>query len=398
MPGMRQRWSQVFSLIGALAMGCGPTPATSDGGAPIDEAKMRAILKLPEQFELPALPAFNLPTPEKIRLGRRLFYDKRLSANQTQACAGCHEQARAFADGKRTPTGSTGHVLVRNSQGLANVAYNATFTWASNGLRELEDQLQVPLRNDNPIELGVTDARADEVLSRFSADPEYAAMFTAAFPESESGPTINKVIFALASFCRTLLSANSPYDRYVQGDKTALNDSQRRGLAHFNGEQFECFHCHTGTNFTVSYRDIHSTPGNLRFPFFNNGLYNVDGTGGYPAQDQGLFDLTLRPDDRGRFRPSSLRNIALTAPYMHDGSLATLRDVVKHYTAGGTVTETGPAAGDGRLSPLKSGLVRPFAATEQEIDDVVAFLESLTDGSFVNNPDFSDPFVPGSEP
>jgi cytochrome c peroxidase len=172
-----------------------------------------------------------------------------------------------------------------------------------------------------------------------------------------------------------------------------LTEAQRRGLALFNGERFECCPCHSGVNLTASYRDFHSTPGDTSYPFFNNGLYNVDGEGGYPPHDQGLFDLTSNEADRGRFRPPALRNVALTAPYMHDGSIPTLRDVVLHYAAGGRVIETGPFAGDGRVSPLKSGLVRGFAATEEEIDDVVAFLESLTDPSFVENPAFSNPFI-----
>ncbi len=360
------------------------------------EERLRAALAIPAGLEVPFVPEFNEPTPEKIQLGRRLFYDKRLSANRTLSCSGCHEQRLAFADGKRTPTGSTGHTLARNSPGLANVAYNSTLTWANNGLRELEDQLQVPIRADNPIELGVTDAHVDEVLARFDQDADYARLFSAAFPESQSGATVNKIVFALATFCRTLVSADSPYDRYVSGDKSALTEQQKRGLAHFNGERFECFHCHTGVNLTSSYRDIHTTPGSLRFPFFNNGLYNLDGTGSYPPHDQGLYDVTLRPDDRGRFRPQSLRQVALTAPYMHDGSIPTLRDVVKHYAAGGRLTESGPFAGDGRLSPLKSGLVRAFAVTDEEISDVVAFLESLTDEGFLNNPAFSDPFQESS--
>jgi len=371
----------------ALALGaCGGDEITPDSRA------LRELLGLPPGLELPAVPEFNPLTREKIDLGRHLFYDRRLSGNQTQACAGCHFQRLAFADDKKTPEGSTGHILVRNSQGLANVAYFSSLTWANNGLLELEDQLQVPIRNDNPVELGVSDGLQDEVLARFDDDPEYAAMFQAAFPESTSGATINKIVFALASFCRTMISGNAPYDRYVAGDKSALTDSQRRGLALFNGERFECFHCHTGVNLTVSYRDANTTPGTIRYPFFNNGLYNVGGDGSYPAHDQGLYDLTLDPADRGLFRPPSLRNIAITAPYMHDGSLPTLRDVVKHYAAGGTVTSSGAFAGDGRLSPLKSGLVRGFRATEQEVEDLLSFLESLTDQTFIENPALASPF------
>ena len=389
-------------VAAGLALGCG------DGDQPIqaappaqepqpepelqDEATVRALLALPDLLEAPAIPALNPLSKEKIELGRYLFYDQKLSANQTQSCSSCHLQEFAFADGKKTPTGSTGDVLFRNSPGLANAFYQSTLTWANNVLLELEQQLEVPIRNDHPTELGVSDGARDEVLARFDDDPEYARMFAAAFPDEKRGASIKKIVFALSSFCRSLVSADSPYDRYRAGDKAALNASQRRGLALVSGERLECFHCHTGVNLTVSYRDANTTSGTIRYPFFNNGLYNVDGEGSYPPHDQGLYDLTLDPGDRGLFRPPSLRNVALTAPYMHDGSIPTLRDVVKHYAAGGTVLEAGPFAGDGRVSPLKSGLVRGFKITEAELDDVVAFLESLTDDSFVQNPAFASPF------
>jgi cytochrome c peroxidase len=356
-----------------------------------DEQDLRKLLALPAHMPLPAIPEFNPLTQEKITLGRFLFYDKKLSANQTQSCESCHFQIDAFSDGVSTPIGSTGHALVRNSQGLSNVAYNATFTWSNDTFFELEDQLNVPIRADNPIELGVTDAELDNVLSRFNEDEQYQQMFKAAFPDSDSGVTMNKIIFSLASFVRTMISASSPYDEYVQGDKEALTAQQKKGFSLFNGEKFECFHCHTGINFTVSYKDASTLSGALLFPFFNNGLYNVDSDGSYPKTDQGIFDLSSDPADKGKFRPTSLRNIEFTAPYMHDGSIATLREVVEHYVRGGTLTTSGINQGDGKYSPYKSELIPGFSATEEEIDAVVAFLESLSDYDFINNEKFSNP-------
>ena len=378
------RTGRLAALLCSVFCACAPSQA------PDESAALRELLALPSRLQLPAIPAFNPLTKAKIVLGRRLFYEKRLSGNQTQSCATCHLQEQGFADGKKTPTGSTGQVLRRNSPGLANVAYFPTFSWANNGLLELEDLLPVPIRGDDPIELGVTDGVREQVLARFDADPTYKALFAEAFPDSVSGATINKIVFSLASFCRTLISGDSPYDRYLTGDETALTAQQRRGLALFNGERFECFHCHRGTNLTVSYRDSNVPPGSVQYAFFNNGLYNVGGQGSYPAYDQGLYDLTLNPKDRGLFRPPSLRNVALTAPYMHDGSIATLREVIMHYAAGGRVLSSGTYAGDGRISPLKSGLITGFTATDEEIDDVVAFLESLTDLRFTQNPAFAD--------
>jgi cytochrome c peroxidase len=351
------------------------------------------MLRLPSHFAVPAVPEYNPVTPEKIALGRRLFYDARLSANETQSCASCHQQALAFSDGAPTPHGSTGQPLLRNSQGLANAAYFTTLTWGNNALRELEDQIRVPILSDNPIELGVLDGVRSQVLQRFDEDPDYQTLFHAAFPEDTSGASINKITYALASFCRTLVSGDSPYDRYYRGDRSALTEPQIRGLRLFNSERLECFHCHSGLNFSTSYRDEHTTDGTITYPFFNNGLYNVGGDGSYPSGNQGLYEVTGNPADRGRFRPAGLRNVARTAPYMHDGSVATLEDVVRHYARGGRLIESGPFAGDGRESPLKSGLVRGFEISDDEIADVVAFLESLTDEAFLRNPDLSNPFT-----
>ena len=301
--------------------------------------------------------------------------------------AGVGDQ-QCVGDGEKTPTGSTGTVLTRNSMALANVAYNSSYTWASDNLLTLEDQIKIPLLSDNPVELGVTDGVRDEVFARFEQDPEYAQLFQDAFPDDAARVTTNKVVFALASFCRSLISGDSPYDHHVAGDKTALTEQQRLGLSLFNGERFECFHCHGGVLLTKAYHDANRLEPQLAF--FNNGLYNVDGEGSYPPYDQGLYELTLNPDHRGLFRPPSLRNIALTAPYMHDGSIATLHEVVEHYAAGGRLLEDGPFAGDGRVSPLKSGLIRGFEATDEEIDAVVAFLEAMTDETFTTNPAYAD--------
>jgi cytochrome c peroxidase len=362
-----------------------------------ENLSVREILELPDHMPTPAIPDFNPLTNAKIQLGRFLFYEQKLSANQTQSCASCHNQALAFSDGIAQPVGSTGHQLVRNSQGLANVIYHSTFTWSNDSFVELEDQLNVPIRADNPIELGVTDAKLDEVLLRFEQDSEYLAMFAAAFPDEgsdsdSSSITMNKIIFSLASFVRSMISASSPYDQYLAGDKAALTAQQIEGYQLFNGEKFECFHCHSGINFSSSYKDANTADDAIEFPFFNNGLYNVGGDGSYPEEDQGLYEATLDPSDKGLFRPAGLRNIELTGPYMHDGSISTLREVIEHYARGGTLTESGVNAGDGKNSPLKSGLIVGFDATDEEIDAVIAFLESLTDEEFITSSKFSNPF------
>jgi cytochrome c peroxidase len=159
----------------------------------------------------------------------------------------------------------------------------------------------------------------------------------------------------------------------------------------FFSERFECHHCHTGFNFTLSTVTASSTFDD--FPFFNTGLYNVAGTGAYPDGNTGIHEITNAATDMGRFRPPTLRNIALTAPYMHDGSVATLRDVLQIYMDGGRQIVDGDYAGDGRANPYKSGLVPGFTLTDGEIVDLLAFLNSLTDETFISDPRFSDPFL-----
>lgn len=345
--------------------------------------------RLPPGFPEPFVPEDNPMSEEKVALGRYLFYDTRLSINGTMACASCHEQKRAFSDGKATPTGATGHHVARNSPGLANVAYLATYTWANPVLDTLEKQARVPLFGEAPLELGMG-THLDEVLQRLRGDASYPALFRVAFPDDEQPITETNVVKALASFQRTLLSGSSPYDRYLQGDINALSASAKRGMELFFGERAECYHCHSGPHLTSSFRSKDTTLSERDFQ--NTGLYNVDGQGAYPGDNTGLFEFTGLPKDMGRFRPPPLRNVTLTAPYMHDGSIATLEEVLDFYTAGGRNVTAGPYIGDGRTSPLKNPLVRPFELNTQERADLIAFLESLTDTDFVNDPAFGNPF------
>ncbi|MCY1076400.1 methanobactin export MATE transporter MbnM [Archangium lansingense] len=353
------------------------------------EEKKPYAWQLPPGFPEPFVPADNPMSEEKVVLGRHLFYDERLSGNGTMACASCHEQQRAFSDAKVTPSGSTGHVVPRNSPGLANVAYLATYTWANPVLDTLEKQALVPLFAETPLELGMG-TRLEEVLQRLREDASYPALFRAAFPDEKEPIHEENVVKALASFQRTLLSGNSPYDRYLQGDASALSPAAKRGLELFFGERAECYHCHSGPHLTNSFRSKDTKLSERDFQ--NTGLYNVDGQGAYPLDNTGLYEFTNDPKDMGRFRVPPLRNVALTAPYMHDGSIATLEEVLDFYIAGGRNVTSGPHVGDGRASPLKNPLVRPFELSAQERADLIAFLESFTDLDFVNDPRFSNPF------
>jgi cytochrome c peroxidase len=345
---------------------------------------------LPTGFTPPRVPDTNPMTTAKVELGRYLFYDPRLSRNENTPCASCHLQELAFTDGRQVGVGTTGQLHPRNSPTLTNTAYNATLTWANPTLLVLERQIPIPIFGEFPIELGLT-GYEEEALSRFHQDTLYQELFAAAFPDEEKPITFANITKALASFIRTLISGNSPYDQYINGDRNALSESAQRGMKLFLSEGLECHHCHTGFNFSLATVTANST-----FPdsaFFNTGLYNVDGEGAYPTNNQGIYEITGKANDMGRFRPPTLRNIALTAPYMHDGSVATLEEVIQFYMDGGRVIEEGAYAGDGRTNPYKSGLVAGFTLTDQEIQDLIAFLESLTDTEFITDPRFSDPFA-----
>ena len=333
--------------------------------------------------ELPA-PVLTADDPSaKVELGRRLFYDRRLSLNQTQACASCHRQALAFSDGQAHPVGSTGQRHRRNTLALANLGYEVNLTWANSLLASLEEQVLVPMFGQSPVELGLA-GREAEVLRRLAADDAYEALFARAFPADRAPFSAGNLARALACFERTLISRDSPVDRYLRRDASALSRAERRGLALFRSEKAGCARCHGGVTFMEADEEVARVEGN----FHNTGLYNLDGRGAYPADDPGLMEQTANPSDMGRFRTPSLRNVALTAPYMHDGSIGTLGEVVDHYAAGGRAAERGD-----RPSPLRSRFVRGFDLSPDDKSDLVAFLEALTDQTFISDPRYADPFM-----
>ncbi|GGO67250.1 MbnH family di-heme enzyme [Bowmanella pacifica] len=333
---------------------------------------------LPAGFPVPDVPADNPMSNAKVALGRALFYDTKLSANQGQACASCHQQAFAFAQPSAVAVGSTGQLHRRNSPALVNVAYLSNLTWANPKLTRLEQQLLIPLFGEHPVELGLN-SHDEEVLARF-AGQDYAPLFKAAFGDAEV--TFVRIINALASFVRSLVSFDSPFDRYAyQMQDNALSESAKRGMALFFSEQLECHHCHGGFNFSQSSR--HAEQALLIQPFHNTGLYNEDGKGAYPKSDQGLYEVTGRSTDMGLFRAPTLRNVARSAPYMHDGSVATLSEVIDLYAAGGRTS--------GRQNPHKSVFVKGFSLSQEQKQDLLAFLHSLTDEGFLNNPDHGQP-------
>lgn len=346
------------------------------------------VWHLPADVAPPRVPADNPMSQAKVELGRFLFYDKRLSGNGTQSCGSCHFQRLAFTDGRAHGLGSTGEAHPRSPMSLANVAFNATYTWANPALITLERQMTNPVFGETPVEMGVNDANVQQVLQRLQADPRYPRRFAAAFPEDPQGRiSWDHVIKAVSAFERSLLSFDSKYDRVKQG-KARFSATEARGLKLFR--QADCVKCHQEPNFSNQFLTVATRE--VDVSFHNKGLYNLDGRGAYPAASPGLIEITGKAADMGRYRAPTLRNIEVTAPYMHDGSVATLQEVIALYAEGGRLITQGPDAGDGRASPLKSALLRPRTLSRQDQADLLAFLKTLTDHRFLRDPRHADPF------
>jgi cytochrome c peroxidase len=260
-------------------------------------------------------------TAAKVELGRYLFYDPRMSGNGTQSCATCHVQSLAFTDGKPRAAGSTGESHARGSMSLINVAYAPVLTWIDQGLHSLEDQARVPMFGDHPVELGM-ERSAEKFLAIARADARYQKLF------GDDPITLDNIIKALACFERSIVSARSPYDRYhFERDDAAISAGAKHGEILFFSTGFSCFRCHSGSNFTG------------------------------------------KPEDVGGFKAPTLRNVAVTAPYMHDGSVKTLEEAVVHH---------------GKM-------------TSAERDDIVEFLRTLTDQAVLHDPRFARPDLEGPE-
>ncbi|MCE9599307.1 MAG: di-heme enzyme [Spirochaetia bacterium] len=347
---------------------------------------------LPPNVEPPRHPPDVCLTRARVELGRKLFYDARLSLNQTQSCSSCHKQILSFSDGLMRARGSTGQTHPRNALSLTNVGYFASLTWFNPDLHRLDNQTLIPFfAEDTPTtiqELSIS-GKEHVITARMNADPTYPRMFAEAFPGASAD--VIHIARALAAFQTTLISFQSPFDLGT------MSEPAKRGQALFNSETTGCFHCHGGRDFNLD-----DEAGRLWFQ--NVGLYNVAGRGDYPdvsvhgpaaaRATQGLSLVTEKKEDRGKFRTPSLRNVAVTGPYMHDGSVATLVDVIEIFNQGGRDIRAGAFSGDGRQNPNKDHRVRSLALTREQKADLLEFLKSLTDECFLNEPHFSDPAAP----
>ncbi|NNN06158.1 MAG: c-type cytochrome [Elusimicrobia bacterium] len=286
----------------------------------------------------PPAPADNPTTKARVTLGRLLFFDKRLSRDLTVNCATCHDPRKGWTDGRPTPIGVRSQLGDRNTPTVLNAAYLPALFWDGRAAT-LEDQTKGPIANPKEMDMTLPEAAA-----RIAAIKGYARYFRRAF--GDEAATIDRIAKALAAFERTITAAGSPYDRYAAGDRSALSPAAARGLALFRGRA-GCANCHSGPNFT-------------------DGQFHDIGVGAQRRiPDPGRFAATGRDGDRGAFKTPTLRNLDDTAPYMHDGSLATLADVLDFLDRGG------------QPDPRLSALIRPLGLTGAEKADLLAFLKSL---------------------
>ncbi|WP_275315900.1 cytochrome-c peroxidase [Tenacibaculum bernardetii] len=321
-------------------------------------------LEIPELFQqkiiAPVIPTNNPLTEEGIALGKKLFFDKILSQNNTQSCATCHNPAKAFTDNTQFSEGVDGLLGKRNSMPLFNLAWNfdERFTWDGKEL-SLERQALEPVRN--PIEMH---SKWTNVAERIKNHPEYPTLFQQAFGNTKIDSIL--ITKAIAQFERTLISGNSKFDQFLLG-KTTLTPQEQNGFDVFMDEaRGDCFHCH-GSNNNPLWTDN---------KFHNNGLDAV-------LSDLGLAKVTGDPNDNGKFKSPSLRNLKFTAPYMHDGRFVTLDEVINHYSTGLKTSSTI----DPLMKKVNEGGVN---LSEKDKSDLKAFLLSLSDNDFVNNLDFQE--------
>lgn len=333
---MYNRW-----IIGFLIL-LGMVACRQKTAAPEQEYQI-LVKSLPSYFpELP-VPEKNPLNDAKIELGKRLFYDPALSKDSSVSCASCHYPQFAYTDERKGGIGESGNPTLRNSPTLANMAFHPYYMF-DGGIPTLELQVVAPLMH--PDEMGFD---LFEAVERLKNNREYVRLAEEAFGEPlNAGSTA----YAIAAFERTILSFSSPYDRYLQGEKTALNEEQKRGMELFMSDSLNCSACHSGYNLSD-------------YGFYNIGLYRH-------YADPGRWRVTENPADSGKFKVPTLRNIELTGPYMHDGSLATLAEVIAFKMTGGAD------------HPLKSEKVHAFTLNDEDQQALIAFLQSFTDWEFIN--------------
>lgn len=308
------------------------------------------LMEIPRGFDDIEFPIDNAYSQSRWELGKRLFYDPIMSLDSTVSCASCHNSNIAFSDDISFSFGVDDRLGTRNAPTLANVSYHPYFT-REGGVPTLEMQVLVPIQEHNEFDFNIV-----LLAERLKADSSYIQMSLEAYDREPDAFVITR---SLSCFERSLISGYSRYDQYENyGDFNALSQSEINGMELFFSDKTNCYQCHGGFNFT-------------NYAFENNGLYEQ-------YDDVGRFRFTGNEEDLAKFKVPSLRNIELTAPYMHDGSIQLLEAVIEHYNSGG------------ENHPHKNSLIHPLNLNEKEKDELIAFLQSLTDDSFITNPLFKN--------
>ncbi len=306
-------------------------------------------------------------TKQKATLGQYLFYDNRLSINNTKACASCHDPKFSFTDNYRRSIGAYGDLTQHNAPPLINLVFNKYLTAADSSLHFPEQQIHHPMFRDHPIELG-WEGNEEKMLQRFSSDTFYQQEFRDAFPKQTNPVTVKNIQHAITSFIKTIVSFNSPYDDYKnRNKKNALSASATNGMQLFFSAQLKCNQCHSGVNF--------NQPVFQSSPYFNTGFFTDTNV------HQGLAAFTKQLVDIGKYKVPTLRNLAFTAPYLHDGSAETLEQVVQLYEQGGKASATN-----------KHPFITGFKLNSQQRSDLISFLISLSDSSILTNPAYANPW------
>ena len=322
--------------------------------------------------------SFMEPQNSEIEFGRRLFFDTRLSVNGTKSCATCHDPRLAFTDGYRRSTGAFADEHRHNSPSLINLSTYRSLNWNAPYTTNLTKHMDAPLFGTSPIEMGAaTESR--QIISLLEKDEIYKRMYQQLYGSFDE-QVWDKIKEAIAAFVQTLEFRNSAYDRFVKGDGSAMSKEAAQGMKLFFSDRAKCGECHGGIDFNEA-----QSLQNVFSDFFNVGLYAP-----YPATDKGLAEVTLSNDDEGKFRTPSLRNVAVTAPYMHDGSVRTLEECLQIFNQGGRISEWG---GDGRMHPAKSNYIQALGLSEEEQRSLLIFLEALTDTSYLSKPQFTNPYT-----
>lgn len=306
-------------------------------------------------------------TEEKATLGRYLFYDTRLSVNNTKACASCHDPKFSFTDSYRRSIGSYGDLTPHNAPPLINLVFNRYLTAADSTLHFPEQQIQRPMFNDHPIELGWKN-NEEKILQHFSTDNFYKAAFEKGFPDEANPVTVKNIQYAITCFIKTIISFNSPYDAFVyQNKKDALTPSAQRGMQLFRSNELKCAQCHGGVNF--------NQPVFQSAPFFNTGFFTDT------ILNKGLAGNIPLAENLGKYKVPTLRNLLFTAPYLHDGGAESLTVVIQQYEQGGKKSVIN-----------KHAFIGGFKLNSHQRSDLVAFLQSLSDSGVLNNPAYNNPW------